>query len=149
MTQLSEHFSLKELTVSDTAARMGREIVPTPDQLENLKRLCASLLEPIRLKLGRPIVVTSGLRPPWLNTLIGGSPKSAHMDGLAADINAVGMDADSLAKWIMEHQFVVDQCISEFSRWVHVSIAPAERPPRGEWLVAKNVTGRIVYEVMI
>lgn len=143
--KLSEHFSLHEFTSSETAARMGREIVPTPEQLENLTQLCADLLEPIRVKLGRPIVITSGLRPAWLNVLIGGSPKSAHMDGLAADVKIVGMTPDVFARWVRHNGFAVDQCIEEFGQWTHLSVA---KQPRNQFLLARRAGGQTVYTEM-
>lgn len=148
MTQLSDHFSVRELTFSETAARMGHEVEPSPAQLANLKRLCVELLEPIRTQLGRPIVVSSGLRPPWLNVLVGGSMTSAHMDGLAADINAVGMSPSALARWIKNQGFAVDQVIEEFGRWVHVSVNPTGVKPRNQYLTASKVSGETVYGVL-
>ncbi len=145
MTQLSPHFSLHEFLSSETAARMGREVVPSPDELKNLARLCETLLEPIRVKLARPMVITSGLRPAWLNVAIGGSPKSAHMDGLAADVKIVGMSPATFCRWVRDNGFTVDQCIEEFGQWSHLSIAPA---PRNQYLTAKHVGGQTVYEVM-
>lgn len=49
--QLSEHFERAELLVSETAARRGIANEPTPEIIENLRRLCQSVLEPLRVKL--------------------------------------------------------------------------------------------------
>lgn len=145
MTQLTDHFFLREFLASETAARMGREIIPTVTQATNIRRLCETLLEPIRVQLGRPMVITSGLRPDWLNTLIGGAPGSAHMDGLAADIKVVGMSPETFCRWVKNNGFSVDQCIEEYGQWSHLSIAAA---PRNEFLKASRVNGKTVYEVM-
>lgn len=142
---LSEHFSLHEFTWSATAARIGREIIPTDEQLANLKRLCVNLLEPIRWKLGRPIVITSGLRPDWLNKAIGGAPNSDHLYGRAADVQVVGMSSIVFAKWVQKHQFPLQQCIVEYGQWTHLSI-PVDKP-RNEFLTASYRDGRTVYEV--
>ena len=62
MTQLSKHFSLKEMTKSGTAARLGLDNTPNEEQIENLKALCENILEPLREYYeSRPIMVTSGL----------------------------------------------------------------------------------------
>lgn len=143
---LTRHFSLHEFLSSETAARMGREVTPTPDQVKNITRLCETLLEPIRVKLGQPMVITSGLRPAWLNVLIGGSPKSAHMDGLAADVKVVGMSPQAFCRWVRNNGFSVDQCIEEFGQWSHLSIAPA---PRNQYLTARHENGQTKYEVMV
>ena len=40
---LSRHFSLAEMTVSRTAARMGMNNTPGPEEMANLRRLAESL----------------------------------------------------------------------------------------------------------
>ena len=148
MTQLTPHFALYEFLSSETAARMGREIVPTPEQAQNIRRLCETLLEPIRVKLERAMVVTSGLRPDWLNVAIGGAAKSAHMDGLAADIKIVGMSPATFCRWVRSNGFAVDQCIEEFGQWSHLSIPASDAKPRNEYLIATRRDGATHYEVM-
>lgn len=145
MTQLTANFFLREFLFSETAARLGREIIPTDEQLSNLTRLCETLLEPIRVRLSRPIVITSGLRPPWLNEAIGGSPRSAHMDGLAADVKVVGMSPSVFVRWVRNNGFIVDQCIEEFGQWTHLSVAQAGAKPRGQFLIARKFNGKTVY----
>lgn len=138
---ISPHFDLQEFLVSETAARMGREIVPTPIQVRNLERLCFEILEPLRVYMQRPIIVTSGLRPDWLNRRIGGAPGSAHMGGYAADIIAPGVTPLALAGHIhfmtAALGSTLDQCILEFGRWVHVAIGPDTEIPRHEFLTAR------------
>lgn len=53
--KLSEHFELAEFLVSETAARQGIANEPTREVIDNLRRLCESVLEPLRVKLGRPV----------------------------------------------------------------------------------------------
>ena len=146
MTQLSENFTVAEFTYSETAARLGKEIVPTIQELVNMKRLCTRLLQPVRALLGKTTIVTSGLRPIWLNLAIGGSTKSAHIDGLAADLRVVGMTPAQFARWLQMNaeaeDWPIDQCILEFGRWVHLSTGDK---PRMQFLTAKSVNGRTVY----
>lgn len=143
---LSAHFSLHEFTSSETAARMGRDIEVPPDVLANLQRLCQQVLEPIRVKLGKPIVITSGYRPGWLNAAIGGSKTSAHMTGNAADIKVMGMDPYGFCRWVESNQpkegWPIDQCIQEFGQWAHIGTATA---PRYEYLTAVSMSGRTQY----
>lgn len=146
--QLSPRFSLAELTVSQEAARRGITLNPPPDVMANLTRLCVTLLEPIRMQLGRPVIISSGWRPAWLNDAIGGAPGSAHLTGRAADINAVGMSAAVLAKWIRANGFQPDKVICEFGRWVHIQIPEHGVAPRNEYLTASRRDNRTVYEVM-
>ncbi|MYD23460.1 MAG: hypothetical protein F4X04_14670 [Holophagales bacterium] len=48
--------------------------------------LCHQVLEPLRERLGWPILVNSGYRCGALNELVGGSATSQHVRGQAADI---------------------------------------------------------------
>lgn len=124
--RLSEHFTLAELTVSETAARRGIDNTPPPSALANLVRL-AAMLENIRALIGKPIIVTSGYRSPIVNEMVNGATGSAHLTGRAADIIAPAFGTPlELARAIEAARLPLDQVIHEFGRWVHVSI-PADR----------------------
>ena len=118
---LSPHFSLEEMTASMTASRRGISNEPTPEALNNLKRLCLHL-EKIRALLGRPITITSGYRSPEVNMLIGGSKNSQHSFGCAADIKVAGMAPDDVIAAIVTSNLPYDQLIREFDSWIHYSI---------------------------
>lgn len=87
--KLSDHFDLDEFLAH------GDKVKPTEREIENLRRLCSWVLEPLRKQLGRPIGINSGFRSPAYNLEIGGAPGSQHTQGIAADI-AVGDDAACL-----------------------------------------------------
>ena len=124
---LSEHFTLAEMTVSESAARLGIDNTPDAKTLTNLRRLCA-FLEQVRQLVGQPILVSSGYRCVELNNVIGGSHQSAHMRGLAADFNVPGMAPGELARCVADSPLMFDQLILEFDQWVHVGLsATAER----------------------
>lgn len=125
--KLSQHFSLTELTKSQTGERKGIDNTPGDREIQNLKDLCENVLEKIRINFGKPVVVNSGYRGPKLNKAIGGSKTSQHMTGQAADIEIPGMDNKMLFCWIKDN-LNFDQLILEFyvngvpdSGWVHVS----------------------------
>jgi hypothetical protein len=83
---LSPHFSLKEMTESQTAVKHGISNVPSKQETENLRRLCQGTLEPLREALGLPVIITSGYRCKALNDIISHhSNRSQHMKGMAAD----------------------------------------------------------------
>lgn len=84
--KLSEHFTLEEMQKSETARRANIENIAYPEAVENLRRLCEDVLEPIRCAYGSSIYVNSGFRNPYLNNLVGGSKTSYHLKGRAADI---------------------------------------------------------------
>lgn len=127
--KLSPHFTLEEFTISDTGARFGIDNTPSPTIIRNL-RGTATFLEDIRLRLrGLPIHISSGYRCDSLNTLVGGSPNSAHIQGCAADFIAPAY-GDPLAVCKSLHatiaDFPIDQLIWEFS-WVHVAFSATPR----------------------
>lgn len=83
---LSPHFSLNEMTDSQTAVKYGIVNVPSELGVENLRRLCEGCLEPLREALQLPVVITSGFRTKALNDkLAHPSERSQHMLGQAAD----------------------------------------------------------------
>ena len=136
-TQLSSNFYLSEFTRSQTAARLGREIVVDKDSrvYQDLRRLCDTVLQPLREALG-PVFISSGYRPKWLEWIISKATRSQHMHGQAADFTVSGFSPFEVVAWLMTSTLPFDQLIYEFGQWVHVSIAPADRAPRRQVLTA-------------
>ncbi len=126
--QLTKHFSLKEFTKSQTADRKGLDNTPPQDIIPKLSFLATQILEPLRERIQKPIIITSGYRSPQLSLAIGSSQLSQHCKGEAIDIEALGMSTLNLAEMIINH-FEFDQVILECykkgdmnSGWVHVSL---------------------------
>jgi phosphoribosylaminoimidazole-succinocarboxamide synthase len=127
--KISDHLSLAEVTRSETAKRKGMSNMPTPEHLENFKKLATNIFEPIRKHFGVPIHISSGYRSKELNTAIKGSLSSQHCSGEAIDIDmdgsANGVTNKQVFDYIKEH-LNFDQLIWEFGTkdapdWVHVS----------------------------
>jgi hypothetical protein len=133
MTQLSDHFSLEELTIT-----MHREYDNTPnaDQINNLTRV-AQLLEQVKALLGgKPVMVNSGYRSPQVNLAVGSKPTSQHCLGCAADIRVPGMTPDEVVQAIRASDIQYDQLIREFDSWTHISVPnEARMTPRGQTLI--------------
>ena len=110
--QLTTHFSLREMTRSQTAARKGIDNQPPADVVANLRDLCVQVLEPVRLHYGVPIIPSSGYRSPALNAAIGGAKNSQHCKGRAVDFEVSGVSNYDLAVWIRDN-LVFDQLILE------------------------------------
>jgi len=150
--KLTTNFSLAEMTASQTAARKGIPNNPTAGQIENLRKLCESILQPIRNHYDAPVIVSSGFRSPELCVLIGSSIDSQHAKGCAADLQVSGVDNKSLAKWIKEN-LDFDQLILEFykesegphSGWVHVSYVGKENRKQSLTATRAENTGKTVY----
>ena len=129
MTQLTTHFSLDELTKSDTAVRLGIDNTPSNDVLNNLNVL-AQGLEKVRTLLNvynRPVLISSGYRCSALNKALHGASNSAHMYGYAADFTCpdFGTPLD-IVKKIAASDIQFDQIIQE-GTWVHISFDPKMR----------------------
>lgn len=130
MTQ-AKYFTLSELTHSATAERLGIANTPPPAARANLERLM-TYLDSVRQAYGAPITISSGYRSPALNKAVGGAPTSQHLRGEAADL--VTDDLTKLGN-VIRRLGDFDQLIYEHikgRKWLHVSIAPTSRPPRGE-----------------
>ena len=54
-------------------------------------------LEAVRLLLGGPVIITSGVRCERRNREVGGVPNSQHLFGQAADLYAPGIPLDTVA----------------------------------------------------
>lgn len=121
--RLSPNFDLTEFVVSREAAARGIDNTPPPAVIANLRSVAMALeqLRSVVLK-GMPIVVTSGYRCLRLNAAVGGSPNSAHMQGLAADFIAphFGTPAE-ICQAILRHDIAFDQLIYEHT-WVHFAL---------------------------
>jgi len=134
--QLSKNLALSEVTRSETAKRKGISNMPTPEHIENFKKLAENVFQPIREHFGVPIRISSGYRSEALNKAIGGAgkmvngkyvPSSQHCTGEAIDID---MDGTSITnKQVFDYikdNLDFDQLIYEFGTstnpdWVHVS----------------------------
>lgn len=142
--QLSSHFTLEELTRSQTALRTGIDNTPTPTQIGQLQRLCETLLEPVRDLLGVPLHIDSGFRCPTLNAAVGGASNSAHLDGRAADIVPETLTLPNAFDAIRASDLPFDQLIIECNAWIHIAVA-ADGNPRRECLTASGGPGHWTY----
>jgi len=143
--QLSPHFTLAELTVSDTARRKGIDNTPTAAHLRNLRRT-AALLEEIRALFGVPLKITSCYRNPQVNALVGGVPNSAHALGLAVDFHVQGMGHLPAARRIRDSSIMFDQLIYEAGRCVHVGLLPTGKTLRRQVLRQPGGPGSPVFQ---
>ena len=148
--QLSENFSLLELTKSQTAERKGIDNTPSPEHQENLKLLCTHVLQPVRDRFERVVSVSSGYRSPELCLAIGSKITSQHAKGQAADFEIYGLSNQELANYVKEN-LDYDQLILEYWKkedpnagWVHCSFS--DRENRKQYLKAYKENGRTKYE---
>jgi hypothetical protein len=120
--QLTQNFSLEELTVSENAARAGIDNTPPDELMPNLRKLAEGLEEVRRLLRGLPIHINSGYRNPQVNKLVGGAANSRHMSALAADIVCPQFGEPlEVCRAIAAAGIPVDEIIHEYGRWCHVA----------------------------
>lgn len=131
--RLSPHFSLEELTHSDTAVRLGIDNTPTVEIIDNLTYL-AGELEYVRTILGHPMLISSGFRCHVLNNHLGSKRTSSHTKGLAVDFICPSFgNPHSVVSAIVAANINYDQVILEYGRWVHLSFHPTK--PRKQALI--------------
>ena len=151
--KLSNNFSLKELTASQTAERKGIDNAPSPTHQANLKSLCASILQPVRDHFERVVSVSSGYRSQELCVAIGSKTTSQHAKGEAADFEIFGVSNKTLADYI-DSELHYDQLILEYwnesdpnSGWVHCSFSEGNN--RKQYLRAYKEDGKTKYEPVL
>ena len=125
--RLTKHFTLDEMTASQTASRLGIDNTPNEDQTENLRDVCSFILERCRANFGKSITPSSGFRGPELNKAVNGSKNSQHCKGEAVDFKIAGIPNLELAEWIKDNcefdQLILEYPTSDpFAGWVHASI---------------------------
>jgi hypothetical protein len=149
MTTLTDHFTLDELTRSDTAVRLGIDN-SAPDRLWMHLFVLAVGLEKVRTLLGgRPMKINSGYRCEELERVLCAKDfaawcarhgkhqgaqawneyfaRKAHPKGYAADFTCPAFgDPLAIVQAIAASDIEFDQVISE-GTWAHISFAPAQR----------------------
>jgi hypothetical protein len=120
--RLSKNFTLEEFLVSQTATRHGIDMTPPDEVIDNLQRLVTGVMQPLRDEVAAGIFISSGFRPLELNTKIGGSKTSEHINGNACDFKVIGQTPFDTAELIVAMELPFDQVIHEFGRWVHCGV---------------------------
>lgn len=101
-----------------------------PTQQENLIKVFR-IMDQIRGLFGKPVLVHVAFRPYSYNKLIGGAPKSSHVQGMAVDFHVDGVDCDvaraklmpKLEEWGLRMENLPG------SSWIHIDTRPV--PPGG------------------
>lgn len=105
------YFDTREFESRDGAKSPFGETVVKPELVHLLNR--------IREKWGRPIIVNSAYRSPEHNKAVGGVANSYHVQGLAADIRPESPeDLDELQDLCLE--IVADGGVGLYDTFVHV-----------------------------
>ena len=130
---LTQHFTLEELTHSDYAVAHGINNSANEMVQENLMMLCTLILEPLRAAIGEPIIINSGYRNAAVNAGVGGVKTSHHLHGLAADINFKSQAQLNQMIATLKDNPHLDLALIERSKsssWLHVQLPLKNHPPR-------------------
>lgn len=110
---IGKHFKVKEFACKD-----GSPVVFIDENL-------VTILDILRNKLGKPVIITSGYRTPEWNKRCEGAKYSYHMRGMAADIRVDGITPKKVANEL--NAIVPDECgIIVYNSWVHFDVRTAK-----------------------
>ena len=112
-----------------------------------------NVFEPLRKYVGGPIKINSMFRSEELNTAIGGSSRSQHIQGRAIDLDdTFGHATNAEMFYYIKNNLNFDQLIWEFGddnnpNWIHVSYISDEEN-RGRCLRAEKINNKTSYRII-
>jgi hypothetical protein len=154
---VSQYVSHREAYYSPTAERLGISNTPTEEQEALVRWVAVEFFDPLRIKIGKPLYISSFFRTPALNQAVGGAPASDHQafgDTAALDIDNDGKNTISNAEvfFVVYNEMSYYKLIWEFGTvhgpaWVHVAYStdPAKNEKKYTYR-AKRLKNKIVYE---
>lgn len=138
MEAISKDFSYNEFQSSKVALEKGIDnTIPSGSVKESIKVLTLNVLQPLRDRYGKPLIVSSGYRSAELNMAVGGATESQHVKGEAADI--LCNSPAELAQIAYDMKLPYDQMIL-YPTFVHFSHKLQDRQ-RGQILYNKSYIG--------
>lgn len=127
--QLSDHFNLAEVNVSETASRLGIDN-SVPSHLTDTLKFTAAGMERVRAALGNnPVSINSWYRCLLLNRALNSKDTSQHRKGEAVDFICPTYGSPvEIVKTLVQLQPLIryDQLILEHT-WVHISFSHSPR----------------------
>jgi uncharacterized protein YcbK (DUF882 family) len=133
ITRISDHFTWSEAACHDGAD------VPLEHQ-PNARRLALTVLEPLRARLGGPLVPISWYRSAWYNASVGGAKASQHLTASAADIRPASIEDLPRLKACLE-EMIHEMVLPELGgwgwypgRWIHVDVRPRAGGHIAHWV---------------
>jgi len=148
--KISDHISYKEAVKSNTALRLNIKNEPDDYQITNMVGIAHNVFEPLREYVGGPIKINSMFRCEELNSAIGGSSRSQHIEGRAMDLDdTFGYKTNAEMFEYIRKNLSFDQLIWEFGddnnpAWVHVSYISKDEN-RGRVMRAEKINGKTQY----
>ena len=120
-----KYFTLSEFVDSMVARRYGIDNTPSAGVIANIEALVSCVLDPAREAYGAPVRINSGYRCSRLNAAVGGSARSQHLRGEAADLNTGSLKGKKrlyeLLRNLPHDQLIWERGNDKGPAWVHVS----------------------------
>ena len=110
------NFKISELIHSETSIKNNINNMPDINSLDNMLELICYCLQPLREKIKKPIIITSGYRNSEVNKLVGGVANSQHTKGQAVDFVISGMTVEQIINFIKANNIKFDECINEYNK---------------------------------
>lgn len=125
--RLAPNFTLAEFVRTNHRSLYEANAAEALGYLEPLRET-AAMLQLIRNRFGRPVILHSGFRGEALNTAIGGSSTSQHRKGEAADFHVHGVGLYEVFAWVRDEsglpygQLILEGSIPDQPTWLHLSL---------------------------
>lgn len=137
--KISEHFSVYEFACSDKS-----DTVLVDSQL-------VEVLEQVRNYFNKPVTINSAYRTPSYNISIGGSSKSQHCLGTAADICIKSVDPIRIALYVASLPYFKNHGgigyysrVSSTAGFVHIDV----RTNTSRWISKSGTTYKVASKIM-
>jgi uncharacterized protein YcbK (DUF882 family) len=126
MSKPSKDFEYSEFVVSAEHPELAKQITLSDTDKLKIALICLMNLQPVREKLGMPVVILSGKRSPELNKLIGGADASDHLyenDTAAVDFTVPGASMFAIWHGLILNPRTFGQCIYyPKQNFIHISL---------------------------
>lgn len=113
----ANYFTFKEFVLTDTGLDNS---ISSPSHLANIANLW-DYLNQIRAELRAPIFINSAFRTAQVNKQVGGSKRSLHMQGRAADIRTKPEYFSRLRSILAKHNDELSELI-EYGTFFHIAL---------------------------
>ena len=112
MGDLSEHFNRYEFACKDGCG------------FDTVDAELIAVLEDLHAHFDARVFINSGCRCPTNNSKVGGSSTSKHLGGKAADVRVEGIDADTVAEYLLK-KYPGKYGIGRYTGRTHIDVREA------------------------
>ena len=152
---ISKFLTYREVTQSVHAASMTSANAPDSRQLFLIQVFGKEYFDPLRVRVGSPLYVSSLFRSKEVNRAVGGAKNSEHQ--ITDDVVAVDIDQDGRGKVVNRALFFIIKDETNFRKliwefgtpmspsWVHVSWSPDQTKNIKKVYRATRIGNRVTY----